>query len=108
MTLFSSIYRDEHWDICPQNPANNINVTHKVTRFDAQTLNNSTLFDYQERFVRKSSQPEELPPELLTETYVRLSPHTALIIQSASNWLERYKTRSPMSKKIWICLVNIK
>lgn len=53
VTLFSSIYRDEHWDICPQNPANNINISHEVTRFDAQTLNNGTLFDYQVGFVRK-------------------------------------------------------
>lgn len=53
VTLFSSIYRDAHWDICPQNPANNINITHEVTRFAAQTLNNGTLIDYQERFVRK-------------------------------------------------------
>ena len=53
VTLFSSIYRDEHWDICPQNPANNINITHKVTRFDAQTLNNGTLLAYQVSFVRK-------------------------------------------------------
>jgi hypothetical protein len=53
VTLFSSIYRDEHWDICPQNPANNINIAHEITRFDAQTLNNGTLLDYQESFVRK-------------------------------------------------------
>ena len=53
LTLFSSIYRDEHWDICPQNPANNINITDEVTRFEAQTLNNGALLSYQERFVRK-------------------------------------------------------
>jgi len=53
VTLFSSIYRDEHWDISPQNPANNVNITHEINRFDAQTLNNGTLLQYQERFVRK-------------------------------------------------------
>ncbi len=53
VTLFSSIYRDAHWDICPQNPAKNINISHDLTRFDAQTLNNGTLFDYQADFVRK-------------------------------------------------------
>lgn len=53
ITLFSSIYRDAHWDICPQNPANNINVNHEVTRFEAHTLNNGELFAFQERFVRK-------------------------------------------------------
>lgn len=53
VTLFSSIYNDAHWNISPQNPANNINISHEVNRFDAQTLNNGTLFDYQESFVRK-------------------------------------------------------
>jgi len=53
VTLFSSIYRDEHWDICPQNPANNINITHELTRKDAQTLNSGELLAYQENFVSK-------------------------------------------------------
>ena len=53
VTLFSSIYRDAHWDISPQNPENNINIRHEVKYLDAQTLNNGTLLDYQERFVRK-------------------------------------------------------
>ncbi len=53
VTLFSSIYRDMHWDICPQNPDNNINIKHEITRFDAQTLNNGTLLSHQENFVRK-------------------------------------------------------
>jgi hypothetical protein len=53
VTLFSSIYRDEHWDICPQNPANNINISHEVTRKDAQTLSNGELLSYQLSLVRK-------------------------------------------------------
>jgi len=53
VTLFSSIYRDEHWDMCPQNPVNNVNIPHSVTRFDAQTVKNGDLFSYQESFVRK-------------------------------------------------------
>ena len=53
VTLFSSIYRDAHWDISPQNPANNINISHEVTRHDAQTLNNSELFEYQANMVSK-------------------------------------------------------
>lgn len=53
VTLFSSIYQDKHWDICPQNPLNNINIRHDVSRFDAQTLNNGTLIDFQASFVRK-------------------------------------------------------
>jgi len=53
VTLFSSIYRDAHWDICPQNPANNINLNTGITRFDAQTLNNGELLSHQISFVRK-------------------------------------------------------
>jgi len=53
VTLFSSIYRDQHWDISPQNPANNINIAHEIDRLDAQTLNNGDLLGYQLSFVRK-------------------------------------------------------
>jgi hypothetical protein len=53
VTLFSSIYQDEHWDISPQNPVNNVNISHEINRFDAQTLNNGTLLQFQEKFVRK-------------------------------------------------------
>jgi hypothetical protein len=53
VTLFSSIYRNKHWDICPQNPANNINIPHEISRLEAQTLNNGRLFEFQEQFVRK-------------------------------------------------------
>jgi hypothetical protein len=53
LTLFSSVYRDAHWDICPQNPANNINIPQDVTRKEAQTLNNGDLLSHQVSFVRK-------------------------------------------------------
>ncbi len=53
VTLFSSIYRNEHWDICPQNPANNINIEEEISRFDAQTVHNGDLLSYQVSFVRK-------------------------------------------------------
>lgn len=53
VTLFSSIYRDAHWDICPQNPENNVNISHEISRLDAQTLNNGDLIKYQVNFVRK-------------------------------------------------------
>ncbi len=53
VTLFSSIYRDEHWDINPQNPKNTINLTESITRFEAQTLNNGKLLSYQIDFVKK-------------------------------------------------------
>ncbi len=53
VTLFSSIYNDNHWDINPQNPANNINLTEELTRFDAHTRNNGSLLIHQVNFVRK-------------------------------------------------------
>lgn len=53
VTLFSSIYRDEHWDISPQDPENNVNISHAIDRKDAQTMNNGELLGYQEALVRK-------------------------------------------------------
>ena len=53
VTLFTSIYRDEHWDISPQNPDNNVNISHAIDRKEAQTLNNGELLGYQEALVRK-------------------------------------------------------
>lgn len=52
-TFFTSIYRDEHWDISPQNPANNVNITHDLTRYQAHTPDNGELLTYQEQLVRK-------------------------------------------------------
>jgi len=56
VTLFSSIYRDAHWDICPQNPANNVNMEEPLKRFDAQTLNNGELLSFQIAYVKKMVQ----------------------------------------------------
>ncbi len=53
VTLFSSIYSDELWNINPQNPANNINIDEELPRRNAQTLNNGKLFAYQAELVRK-------------------------------------------------------
>jgi len=56
ITLFSSIYSDDHWNISPQNPANNINVDTEISRKDIHTLNNEGFFNYQVDFVRKMVQ----------------------------------------------------
>ncbi|SOE19639.1 hypothetical protein SAMN06298216_0142 [Spirosomataceae bacterium TFI 002] len=53
ITLFSSIYQDKNWEIVPQNPANNINITEDITRFEAQTINNKSLMGFQKAFVAK-------------------------------------------------------
>ena len=53
ITLFSSIYQDASWDINPQNPKNNKNLSDTLNRRDAQTINNKELWSYQEKFVRK-------------------------------------------------------
>jgi hypothetical protein len=52
-TLFTSIYRDEHWDISPENPENNKNIPVPVTRKQAHTPDNGPLLGYQEKLVRK-------------------------------------------------------
>lgn len=53
VTLFSSIYREEHWEISPQNPANNVNLDEPIERRKAQTIENGPLFDLQADYVRK-------------------------------------------------------
>ncbi len=52
-TLFTSIYRDEHWAISPENPINNSNIDEPITRFQAHTPDNGSLMEYQEKLVRK-------------------------------------------------------
>jgi hypothetical protein len=51
-TFFTSIYRDEHWDISPENPQNN-NIDQSITRQQAHTPDNGPLMQYQEKLVRK-------------------------------------------------------
>lgn len=53
VTLFSSIYRKEHWELSPLNPENNINIKDPLPYYNAQTLDNGELLKYQEQFVRK-------------------------------------------------------
>lgn len=53
VTLFSSIYTDDHWDINPQNPANNTNLDGELDRKEAHTLSNNGLLVYQLAYVRK-------------------------------------------------------
>jgi hypothetical protein len=52
-TLFTSIYRDEHWEISPENPLNTQNISDSITRQQAHTPDNGPLMQYQEKFVRK-------------------------------------------------------
>lgn len=52
-TLFTSIYRDEHWDISPENPKNNRNINETITRHQAHIPDNGQLMQYQEKLVRK-------------------------------------------------------
>lgn len=53
VTLFSSIYSEKTWEISPQNPGNNVNLTDSISRQQAQTLDNNGLWKYQEAFVKK-------------------------------------------------------
>ncbi len=53
VTLFSSIYNEKHWNICPQNPANNINIDHELDYKKAQTPDNGDLMAWQAKFVQK-------------------------------------------------------
>lgn len=54
ITFFSSIYRDEHWEINPQNPANRVNAeTKSLDRKLAHTLENGDLLSLQKGYVQK-------------------------------------------------------
>jgi hypothetical protein len=53
VTLFSSIYGDQQWNINPLNPANNVNQTENVKRQQVHTLANGNLLAHQEQMVRK-------------------------------------------------------
>lgn len=54
ITFFSSIYRDEHWAISPQNPGNRINAeTKSLDRKLAHTLENGDLLSLQKGYVQK-------------------------------------------------------
>lgn len=53
VTLFSSIYEDVQWSVCPVNPSNNVNGITLTDRRKAHTLDNGNLLGHQERLVRK-------------------------------------------------------
>ncbi|MFC2126425.1 hypothetical protein ACFLU5_16660 [Bacteroidota bacterium] len=53
ITLFSSIYRDDHWQFSPLHPDNNINGTDNIDRKYANTLQNENHIRFQEAMVRK-------------------------------------------------------
>ena len=53
ITLFSSFYSNQQWDINPFNPINNNNLENNISYLNAQTLKDTALFNYQELYVRK-------------------------------------------------------
>ena len=53
ITLFSSVYDDRMWNICPQNPANNISLDQPLSWRKIHTVENGKLFGYQATLVRK-------------------------------------------------------
>lgn len=53
VTLFSSIYSDEHWDMNPQNPKNRLGAESELDRKFVHTKENGQLFGLQKAYVRK-------------------------------------------------------
>jgi hypothetical protein len=53
VTLFSSIYREQHWQYSPLHPANNVNGTRIDKWTNAHTLDNGNLLGHQEKMVRQ-------------------------------------------------------
>lgn len=53
ISLFSSHYGQQQWDISPVNPANNVNGTTAIDWKKAETLENGNILKFQEAYVRK-------------------------------------------------------
>lgn len=53
VTLFSSIYTDEHWEMNPQNPKNRVGSEEELDRKLAHTEENGQLLGLQKAYVRK-------------------------------------------------------
>jgi hypothetical protein len=53
VTLFSSIYAESAWNLCPFNHANNLNGVGDIAFQRVNTLHNGGLRKYQEQFIRK-------------------------------------------------------
>jgi len=53
VTLFSSSYDDQQWQVSALNPANNVNGTDAIEWKKAHTLENGNILGYQERYARK-------------------------------------------------------
>jgi hypothetical protein len=53
ISLFSSHYGQQQWDISPVNPDNNVNGTEAVDWRKAETLENGNILKFQEAYVRK-------------------------------------------------------
>jgi len=53
VTLFSSIYTDDHWEMNPQNPRNRVGGSGILDREVVHTKENGDLFDLQKNYVTK-------------------------------------------------------
>ncbi|MGI6417181.1 MAG: hypothetical protein ACOX1P_16080 [Thermoguttaceae bacterium] len=53
MNLFCTLYKDELWEVCPLNAANNVNGVGTCPREEVFTLKHKDLLDVQLAFVRK-------------------------------------------------------
>lgn len=53
ITLFSSIYRDEHWEMNPENPKNRVGAEGELDRKLAHTKENGELLALQKSYVSK-------------------------------------------------------
>jgi hypothetical protein len=53
VTLFSSYYQEQHWNIGPFNAANNVNATDAIEWKKLHTLENGNILAWQERYTRK-------------------------------------------------------
>jgi len=97
VTLFSSIYSSDHWQMSPLHPSNNVSSTPRLDYRKVNTLDNEGLFKVQEEFVRKMVRElnsfDNLFFEIQNEPYADHSktvlPLNPLLPDWNENWMNR-------------------
>ncbi|MBN2093662.1 cellulase family glycosylhydrolase [candidate division KSB1 bacterium] len=106
MTLFSSIYSDTQWNLCPLNPVNNINNLDKISWQEFLSLKHPNYLIYQEKMVRKIVEElkdfDNLYYEICNEPYItgNLSEWEAFIANIIQNAEKNFDKKHLISQNI--------
>jgi hypothetical protein len=106
MNLFSSIYGDTQWNLCPLNPTNNVNNQETIPWQEFLSLKHQKNIDYQEKMVRKIVAElkdfDNLYYEICNEPYVTgdLSAWEAFIAGIIQNAEKEFKIKHLISQNV--------